>query len=93
MPARMAFAMLGSNGLAPVVSEDASTDARLCAAMSGANRFSAALPAAADGESAGKSARRASSDAADGTDGGGDETLALLDAPAKNSATFWVSQF
>jgi len=49
--------MFGSKGFAPTGRFDVSA-ALLAAAMSGAARFSAALPAAADGDSAGKSASR-----------------------------------
>ena len=48
------MAMFGSKGFAPTGRFDVSA-ALLWAAMSGAARFSAALPAAADGDSAGKS--------------------------------------
>ena len=49
--------MFGSKGFAPTGRFDVSA-ALLAAAMSGAARFSAALPAAADGDSAGKSAEK-----------------------------------
>ena len=92
--------MFGSKGFAPTGSFDVPA-ALLWAAMSGAARFSAALPAAADGDSAGKSASRLrissesspsprsprSSGVEDAVFRGGDGAFALLDAPAKNAAT------
>ena len=90
--------MFGSKGFAPTGSLDVPA-ALLWAAMSGAARFSAALPAAADGDSAGKSASRLriasesspssprSSGVEDAVFRGGDGAFALLDAPAKNAAT------
>lgn len=93
--------MFGSKGFAPTGSFDVPA-ALLWAAMSGAARFSAALPAAADGDSAGKSASRLrissesspssprsprSSCVEDAVFRGGDGAFALLDAPAKNAAT------
>ena len=94
--------MFGSKGFAPTGRFDVSA-ALLWAAMSGAARFSAALPAAADGDSAGKSeeeGRRISESASPpappglspgvsdvGVFRGGDGAFALLDAPAKNAAT------
>ena len=89
--------MFGSKGFAPTGSFDVPA-ALLWAAMSGAARFSAALPAAADGDSAGKSASRLriasesspsprSSGVEEAVFRGGDGAFALLDAPAKNAAT------